>query len=152
MLEQEVASIMRYVLAKSGLTDYYTDILPETFAFPSVYFPAPELDSEYDTLSTYSVHYRMPVRFFASDNQTAYKLALTVANHLFSERNRIPIINQDGTDSEKYFRVKRSEVTSIDTGVFGFNIEWDSVRTFDDIPDEENTGEKQVHVSFHLTD
>ena len=148
MLEQEVASIARYVLNKTGLEHYYTDILPETFVYPSVYFPAPELDTEYDTLSTYSVYYRMPVRFFAADNQSAYRLALTAANHLISERNRIPLINPDGTESGKYFKVKKSDVKNIDIGVYGLNVEWESIRTFDDIPEEQEKGEAQVHVSL----
>ena len=150
-LEQEVISIIRYVLNKSGLEKFYTDELPKSFAIPSVYFPAPELDSEYDTLSTYSVHYRMPVRFFAAKTQAAYKYARTVANSLIAERNRVPLIDENGNNGGEHFKIKRSDVKKIDSGVYGFNVEWDSVRTFDDIPDEEDSGENEIHVSFRFT-
>lgn len=148
-LEQEVSSIIQYVLRKSGLEKFYTDELPTSFFIPSAYFPAPELDTEYDTLSTYSVHYRMPVRFFAAKTQAAYKYARTVANCLIAERNRIPLMDEHGENGGEHFKVKRSDVKKIDSGVYGFNIEWESHRTFDDIPDTE-TGAAQIDVSLSL--
>ena len=150
ILEQERASIIRYFLGKTGLTHYYTDKLPKTFAYPSVYFPTPEIASSYDTLSTYSMYYRMAVRFFAADNQTAYYYARIVANSLIAERNRIPMIAPDGTDTKTCFRVKKSDVKKIDTGVYGFNIEWESIRTFDDIPDTDIGEATQIDVSLQV--
>lgn len=136
MLEQEVASIIRYCMEKSGVESFYTDILPKDFIVPSVYFPTPEIDSKYDTLSSYNLHYVMPIRIFARDNQQAYKYALVIVNSLISEHNRIPMRSKDGSLNGAFFRVNNSNIKKIDTGVYGFNIEWDSVRTFDDIPDE----------------
>lgn len=150
ILEPERGSIIRFILDKAGLQNYYTDVLPNTFAYPSAYFPTPELKSEHSTLSTYVIHYRMPVRFFAANNQSAYDYALAAATALIAGRNHIPLINADGTESGIGFRVKQSEVEKIDTGVYGFNIEWDSVRLFDDIPDEQQHINRQNHISVEI--
>lgn len=134
-LEQEVASITGYVTDKAGLEFCYTDILPESFAYPAVYFPAPEFDTGYSTLSAYKLDYRMSVRFFDVNNQSAYRRAQTVANALVAERYRIPLLGEDGPTGT-FFKVSSTDVKKIDTGVYGFNITWESIRTFDDIPEQ----------------
>ena len=134
MLEQEVASIISYILDRSKLEHYYVDTIPESFSYPAVYFPAPELDTSYSTLSAYSVYYRMAVRFFDVKNQSAYHLAQKVINALIAERNRIPLLDIYGSKIGAFFKVNRTDVKRIDIGVYGFNIEWESIRKFDDIP------------------
>jgi len=70
-LEQEVASIIRFILdATKSLTPYYWQ-LKEDFAVPSVYFPEPVFTSRGDTFNTYALEYSWLVTFFASTNAEA---------------------------------------------------------------------------------
>ena len=56
-LEQEIASVIRFILdSLPGITPYYWDI-PEGFVVPSVFFPQPELTPLGDTFASYAVEY-----------------------------------------------------------------------------------------------
>lgn len=56
-LEQEIASVIRFILdSVPGITPYYWDI-PEGFVVPSVFFPQPELTPLGDTFASYAVEY-----------------------------------------------------------------------------------------------
>ena len=51
-LEQEIASVIRFILdSVPGITPYYWDI-PEGFVVPSVFFPQPELTSSFSPART----------------------------------------------------------------------------------------------------
>lgn len=53
-LEQEIASVIRFILdSVPGITPYYWDI-PEGFVVPSVFFPQPELTPLGDTFASYT--------------------------------------------------------------------------------------------------
>lgn len=55
MLEQDLASIMRFLTEKSGSPAPYYNNVPEQFRIPAVYFPRPEIGSSGDTLNTYAL-------------------------------------------------------------------------------------------------
>lgn len=68
-LEQEIASVIRFILdSVPGITPYYWDI-PEGFVVPSVFFPQPELTPHGDTFASYAVEYDWYIRFFASTDE-----------------------------------------------------------------------------------
>ena len=53
-LEQEIASVIRFILdSVPGITPYYWDI-PEGFVVPSVFFPQPELTPLGDTFAPFA--------------------------------------------------------------------------------------------------
>ena len=74
-LEQEIASVIRFILdSVPGITPYYWDI-PEGFVVPSVFFPQPELTPLGDTFASYAVEYDWYIKFFASTDEDAYASA-----------------------------------------------------------------------------
>lgn len=74
-LEQEIASVIRFILDSApGITPYYWDI-PEGFVVPSVFFPQPELTPLGDTFASYAVEYDWYIQFFASTDEDAYASA-----------------------------------------------------------------------------
>ena len=74
-LEQEIASVIRFILdSVPGITPYYWDI-PEGFVVPSVFFPQPELTPLGDTFASYVVEYDWYIQFFASTDEDAYASA-----------------------------------------------------------------------------
>lgn len=64
MLEQEVASVIKYIIEKSGNPYPYYNEVPEDFIVPAVYFPVPEIVTGADTLSTYKLTYLWFIGFF----------------------------------------------------------------------------------------
>lgn len=57
MLEQDLASIMRFLTIHSGNPAPYYKNVPEQFCVPAVYFPRPEIGSSGDTFSTYALDF-----------------------------------------------------------------------------------------------
>ena len=64
MLEQEIASAIKFILESAGRPTPYYHNVPQGFLVPAVYFPPPEIISAGDTLLTYSLEYSWYVKFF----------------------------------------------------------------------------------------
>lgn len=105
-LEQEIASVIRFILdSVPGTTPYYWDI-PEGFVVPSVFFPQPELASLGDTFASYAVEYDWYIRFFASTDEDAYASAAAALNALCAARLLVPLIDETGAAAGGGVRLK----------------------------------------------
>lgn len=130
LLEQELASIIKYTLESSGNpAPYYYDV-PEGFAVPAAYFPTPELSTEGDTFSTYALEYVWFIKFFHNTTQDAYALALGTLTAIKASRNLIPLINADGEKTDEVIRLKDPKLSTIDNGAVQLKIEWTSRRPY----------------------
>lgn len=78
MLEQELASIMKYTLDRAGNPSPYYYEVPQHFTVPAVYFPTPEITTGGETFATYNMEYAWYIKFFHKSSQEAYALALAV--------------------------------------------------------------------------
>ena len=95
-LEQEIASVIRFILdSLPGITPYYWDI-PEGFVVPSVFFPQPELTPLGDTFASYAVEYDWYIKFFASTDEDAYASAAAALNAICAARLLVPLIDEAG--------------------------------------------------------
>lgn len=95
-LEQEIASVIRFILdSVPGITPYYWDI-PEGFVVPSVFFPQPELTPLGDTFASYAVEYDWYIKFFASTDEDAYASAAAALNAICAARLLVPLIDEAG--------------------------------------------------------
>jgi len=133
-LEQEIASIMKYMLVKAGNPSPYYDEVPEGFLIPSAYFPPPEITSKGDTLSTYALSYVWFIKFFHTDTPSAYALGISVLMALQNGRRLIPLINEDGDYTGRGFRLKDPALKKIDgsPGVTQLELSWDSSQPYGD--------------------
>lgn len=131
MLEQDIASIMKFVLDKAGNPAPYYWKVPKSFAVPSVYFPTPEIDTGSDTLSTYSMDYIWSILFFHTTTEKAYQCALQVLTAIRTGRNRIAVINIDGNETKEVLRVNDPKLKPIDNGAVGLELTWTSRRPYD---------------------
>lgn len=130
MFEQELASIMRYVLAAAGeVTPYYWEIA-EDFMVPAVYFPVPEITTGADTLSDYSFTYAWYINVFAKTTQLAHDIGLRVLSAIRKERNLIPLFNVDGSPDDTGIRIEDPSMNSIDSGVVQIALSWTSRRPY----------------------
>ena len=129
-LEQEVASIMAFALRAAGNPNpYYWDV-PEDFKCPAMYFPQPEIGSGGDTFGTYALEYAWYINVFANTTEEAHEIARRVLTALKEARNYVPLLNEDGTESEKKLRLKDPSLKRGDTGVAQLTIEWTSRRSY----------------------
>ncbi len=131
LLEQELASIIKYTLDNSGVSAPYYYSVPEGFIVPAVYFPAPEITSRGETFSTYALEYVWFIKFFHSTTQDAYALALKVLTALKKQRNLVPLLNEDGSKTGEYLRLNDPSVKAVDTGVAQLALTWTSRRPYD---------------------
>lgn len=138
MLEQEIASLIKHMLVKSGSPSPYYDEVPEDFIVPAAYFPPPEITSAGDTLLTYALRYTWLVKFFHVDTPSAYALGLSVLTALQAAKNIVPLIDVDGRYTGHGFRLKDPTLKRIDgaAGVAQLTLTWDSPRPYNNEPSQ----------------
>lgn len=136
MLEQELASIARFIYDNTGIKSVHYDEMPKNFKTPSLYFPVPEVITRGDTMLSYAIMYSWFIKIYDVSSNVAYNKAFSALNEIKQKKNLIPIINTDGTLQGKKFRIKDPRISKLDIGVIQLQIDWDSVRSFTKIEGE----------------
>ena len=132
VLEQEVASLIKFILDSAGNPAPYYNEVKENFVVPSIYFPSPEIDSDGETFNTYRLGYIWRVKLFHKTTEDAYAMALKVLVALKAARNLIPLIGEDGEETGELLRIEDPEAKKLDSGVYQLTINWDSRRPYND--------------------
>ena len=130
MLEQEIASAMKFIIGNSGNPAPYYYEVPQDFVVPAVYFPQPEIESRGDTLATYALEYTWFVKFFHKDTQSAFALGFDVLTALKYFKNIIPRIDETGKLTGRSFRMRDPALKPIDSGAVQLTLMWDSARPY----------------------
>ena len=92
MIDQEIASIIHFILGTAkGVSPYYFN-MPQDFAIPSFFFPPPEFEAFGDTLQSFRFDYSWTIPVFAYDNSRAHAIAANVAHVLETYRRVVPLI------------------------------------------------------------
>jgi hypothetical protein len=143
MLEQEIASAIKFVLANSeNPAPYYYEV-PQDFLVPAAYFPVPEISSKGDTFRTYALEYVWFIKFFHKDEVSAYALGFKALNALRSGGNLIPLVDEAGAFTGRGFRLKDPSLKRID-GAAQLTLLWDSPRPY-------NASESEKMMSYDLS-
>lgn len=131
MLEQELASIIKFTLNAAGNPSPYYKSVPEDFVVPSAYFPIPVITTGGETFVTYSMDYTWYIKFFASTTDEAYALGLAVLTAIKGKRNLIPLIDTNGDAAGGGLRIKDPELLELDSGAVQLKLSWRSRRPYD---------------------
>lgn len=133
MLEQEIASIMKFVIDQAGgPAPYYWDV-PAHFVVPSVYFPMPEIETGGETFSTYNLDYAWFIKIFHRTKEEAYAIGYAVVSGIRAARNLIPLIEEGGSEIEgSWVRVNDPKLKILDDGAAQLSIDWRSRRPYND--------------------
>lgn len=131
MLEQDLASIMRFLTEKSGNPAPYYNNVPEQFRVPAIYFPRPDIGSSGDTLNTYALDFSLFVKFFHRTKEDAYELGYTAMNALLERRNRIPLIDESGKPTGKCIRIRDPTLRAVDESAVQLQIDWTARKPFE---------------------
>lgn len=130
MLEQEIASIIKFLLDKAENPSPYYHSVPKGFTIPSAYFPTPEITTGGDTLSTYSMEYTWFVLFFHKSSQEAHDIGFRVLTEIRERRNLIPLIDEKGRETKHFLRVDDPKLKVLDNGAAQLQIDWTSRRPY----------------------
>lgn len=142
MLEQEIASAIRFILdSTNGPTPYYHNV-PQGFLVPAVYFPPPEILSAGDTLLTYSLEYSWYVKFFHEDTQKAQALAFAALTALQGRKNVVPLIDENGAPTGRGFRMLDPLLKPLENAA-QLTLMWKSPRPY-------NVGASQKMMTYDL--
>ncbi len=129
MLEQEMASIIKFVLDESNNPAPYYWKVPESFTIPSVFFPPPEIVTGADTLSTYSMDYAWNIVMFGRSDQAAYEMGAMVNERIRFYHNLIPLIDTEGERIDgRFVRVDDPSTKLLDSGAMQLVVTWTSHR------------------------
>lgn len=131
MLEQELASIIKFVLESSGNPSPFYWKVPEKFRYPAVYFPQPEITSGGETFRTYRLEYAWYIVFFGKTDEEAHTLARATLEAIRRKRNLIPLINEDGSEEKRGIRLDDPSCKRIDNGAVQLTLTWASRRPYD---------------------
>ena len=132
-LEQEIASIMKYVIDRAGKPAPYYWEVPAHFAVPSAYFPMPEIDTGGETFLTYYMDYAWYIKIFHRTKEGAYALGLAVVTAIRAARNLVPLIAEDGSEvEESWVRLNDPKLKILDDGAAQLTITWRSRRPYND--------------------
>lgn len=118
---------------------YIMKEIPEGMKTPAIYFPNPEVQEYNDTLSTYMLTYSWFIKVFGKTNEEAYAISHQIQKVLSGCRLTIPILNEDGTETEQFVRLQKPQVRQIDSHISQLTISFDIRKGYDDcLTDEEN--------------
>lgn len=148
MLEQEMASIIRFVLDRAGSPAAYYWNVPQHFSVPSVYFPTPEVVTSGETFLTYGVDYAWYIVLFHKTGQQAYSMGFDVVTATRKARNLIPLISPDGSVLEdSWVRIDDPKLKVLDDGAAQLTINWRCRKPYSDTEQEAT---KVQNVNFDV--
>jgi hypothetical protein len=130
MLEQEIASAIKFILESADNPAPYYYEVPQDFLVPAVYFPPPEILSRGDTLATYALEYSWYVKFFHKDAQSAHALGMAALTALQYKKNIVALIDTAGELTGRGFRMNDPALKIIDDGAVQLALSWDSRRPY----------------------
>lgn len=122
MLEQDIASIIKFVLDKSGNPAPYYYNVPRSFAVPAAYFPVPKITTGGETFSTYRMEYDWFIKFFHRTTEKAYAKALQALTAILDNRNLIPLIDSAGEQTSESLRIEDPTIETLDDGAVQLKI------------------------------
>lgn len=131
MVEQEMASIIKFVIDQAGKpTPYYWNV-PAHFFVPSIYFPMPEIDTGGETFCMYFVDYTWYIKLFHQTKEEAYSLGYAVVTAIREARNLIPLIAEDGNEMKRnWVRVNDPKLKLLDDGAAQLTLGWRSRKPY----------------------
>lgn len=151
MIEQEMASIIKFVLDHAGDPAPYYWNIPQHFTIPAAYFPTPEINTGGETLLTYNMDYVWYIKLFDKTEQVAYSRGSAVVMAIRAARNLIPLIEQDGSEIKgDWVRVNDPQLKILDNGAAQLAISWRSRRPYNEFAEREGSSQVKKAQIFHV--
>ena len=130
MLESLIASIAKRMCDTGNITKVYFDEVSEGFLTPSLYFPPAEQTAAGDTITTIKYDNVLFVKAFEQNTAAAMALAEKITHAISTERNLIPILQIDGSETGKSLRLKDLSYKRVEVGVAQIQVRFQSVYAY----------------------
>lgn len=125
MLDQFIGSIKNYFYTRNNVPIYDEEI-PDTIQVPSMYFPQPNILPLPFTKGSYQNNYIMNIQVFEEDTPKAMSKAESIAQTIRSNKNQIPLLNADGTATEKLITFSSVACERMESGIVQVRLEWEN--------------------------
>ena len=129
-LEQEIASVIKFILDVSGNPAPYYWEMEQDFIVPAIYFPPPLIESDGHTFDKYSLSFSWYIKFFHSDTTSAHFMCQKALAAIQGRRCYIPLIDEKGNLTKHAFRLKDPKMRGVDDGAVQLTLMWDSPRAY----------------------
>ncbi len=116
-MDQYESSLARICLELGGISVFYEDNVPEDFAIPSLYFPPAEQAPSGSALNSYQLKYSIYAKVFALTRREAGELAGKIVKGIMDRQCRLPVFNEDGTDSGMIIKLDPPASWIVDEGM-----------------------------------
>lgn len=123
MLEYEVAAIYYYVAGLLGIKSYF-DRVPENMIIPCVFYPAPEAEPDSFSTSSFATTFTMYAKVMDISNLSAAGKVSELLQSISRNRNRIPLVDENGQKTGGNFRIVGLKSGKVDEGVYQMEITW----------------------------
>lgn len=122
-IEQLVGSIKGYFYKKWNVS-VFEETVPKEIPIPCMFFPSPQIVSNFDTKMSYSNTYLMNVKIFHQTTRQAILKAEEIAQSIREQKYTIPILNEDGTETNQEIFFDRVETFEVDDNVAQIGLTW----------------------------
>lgn len=123
MLECEVAAIYYFVDGVLGVKSYFNEV-PEDMIIPCVFYPAPAMDPDSFSVSSFATTFTMYAKVMDINNLSAANKASEILQAVCKNRYKIPMVDENGQRTGKNFRIERLKSEKVDEGVYQLTITW----------------------------
>lgn len=129
MLDIFIGSIKGYFYSHFPV-QIYDRQLPETIKVPSMYFPQPNILHLAQTKDRYKTVYTVNAQLIEVDTPTAMKKAEEIAQSIRKNWSSIPILNEDGSNTEDVLVFDSVSSERMEDGIVEIRLEWEYEFTY----------------------
>ena len=124
MLEFEIAAIYYFVAGIITAQPYFEEV-PLDMLPPCVFYPTPSPTAAGLSTNAYKTEFAMYVKFMDHDTLAAYEMGERVLQAIMGNRRKVPLVDADGKQTGKHFRVNMPKLKRIENGVYQMELSWD---------------------------
>lgn len=130
MLEFEIAAIYYFVAGIISAQPYFEEV-PLDMLTPCVFYPTPSPTAMGFSANAYKTEFAMYVKFMDHDTMAAYGMGERVLQAIMGNRRKVPLVDADGKQTGKHFRVNMPKLKRIENGVYQMELSWDRHTRYD---------------------
>lgn len=145
MIAFEIASLYHFIYDLIKLESYF-DIIPQDMIIPSIFYPTPTVLTSSFSTSAFENSFKIYANIFDISSINAYEKTVEIATAIGKNRNKIPIIDDDGNATNKNVRFDSINYKKVDEGVYQLEISW---KRYTNYTQEDAALAQEIY--FHIT-
>ena len=111
-------------LKKYNDVDVYEINLPDDFNIPCMFFPSVQKKYEPDSVTTFREVTMWPIKIVESSTELSYQKANELASLLLVHKLKIPLLKDDGTETNEKLRLRLVEVKKDEDETIELQLTW----------------------------